>query len=309
MNEAQRQQTFDSCCSYILPHLANGKALGHTELNPHTKEFLFEHFILSEGFEQFDAGKGMIIDDSSSFLGLINVEDHIHIHLFEKSTNWDEAYHRLNNLDKEISRSMEFAFSDRFGHLTSDPLVCGTGLVVQTFLHCPALIHTGNFAKCIESLGKDIIIRGLGHEDEYISDLILIENKFKLGVTEPDILKSIHNAATKLAAEEKNAREALKEEKHSHVKDLICRAYAILKHAHTLQIEETLAALSLFELGKQLGWIEGGDDLSFGKSFFTTRRAHLHEALKSAEQIPKEDLIVKRAALIHEKLKSSNINL
>lgn len=309
MSEAERQQAFTSIISYILPHLENGKALDHTELTPHTKEFLFEHFILSEGFEQFDAGRGMIVDDTCSFLGLINVEDHIHIHLFEKSSNWDEAYHRLSKLDGEIGHSMEFAFSDRFGHLTSDPMVCGTGLVVQTFLHCPALIHTDTFVDCVEQLGDDVIVRGLGQEDEFIADLILIENKFKLGVTEPDILKCVHTAATKMTAMEQEKRDALKKEGKAEIKDLVSRAYGILKHAHALQIEETLTSLSLLELGKDLGWVEGGEDLSFKKSFFTTRRAHLHENLQPESQIPKAELIVKRASLIHEKLKSSSIRL
>ena len=200
-----------------------------------------------------------------------------------------------------------------------------------------------------------MIIRGLGQEDEYIADLVLIENKFKLGVTEPDVLKSVHTAATKLCEMESEARTNLRNEGQTEIKDLVSRAYGILKHAHALQIEETLTSLSLFELGKDLGWVEGGEDLSFKKSFFTTRRAHLHENLqkglsqtettqtqcpnyqedkqasagplgdaqveetagveKSRENartdlhLPKSVLVVKRASLIHEKLKSSNIRM
>lgn len=309
MTEAQREQTFQTITSSILPHLKHGKALTHKELTPHAKEFLFEHFILSEGFEQFDPGRGMIVDDSCAFLGLINVEDHIHIHLFEKSRNWDEAYTKLSHLDSEIGRSMEFAFSDRFGHLTSDPMVCGTGLVVQTFLHCPALIHTGKFTDSAEELGHEVTIRGLGQEDEFIADLVLIENKFKLGVSEPDILKVVHTAALMLAEKEEKARKDLKNDGITEVKDMVCRAFGILKHAHTLHIEETLTSLSLFELGKDLGWVQGADDLSFKKSFFSTRRAHLHHDLNEDKSLPKDELILKRASLIQEKLKSSTIKM
>lgn len=308
MNEAEREQTFKSITSSILPHLNEGKALTHEQLTPHTKEFLFEHFILSEGFEQFDTGRGMIIDDTCSFLGLINVEDHIHIHLFEKSKNWDQAYEKLSHLDKEIGQAMEFSFSDRFGHLTSDPLVCGTGLVVQTFLHCPALIHTGEFAECVENLGSDITIRGLGQEDEFIADLVLVENKFKLGVTEPDILKVVHSAAIKLTEKEAEARLGLKNKNDTEVKDMVSRAFGILKHAHTLHIEEALTSLSLFELGKDLGWVQGADALSFKESFFSTRRAHLHDNAEE-KSMPKEELLLKRASLFHEKLKSSSIQM
>ena len=309
MNVTERVQALATSTQVILDHLEKGQVLTQKELTPHVKEFLFEHFILNEGFEQFDEGRAMIIDESSTFLGLINVEDHIHVHLFEKSFNWDAAYHRLNDLDKHIGQSMEFAFSDRFGHLTADPMVCGTGLVVQTFLHVPALIHTESFAEVVCNLGSDVIVRGLGKEDEYIADLVLIENKFKLGVTEPDILKSVHKAAETLCTAEEKARKKLRSEGQPQIKDLVGRAFGILRHAHSLQIEEALTSLSLLELGRQVGWVEGGDRLDFKKSFFSTRRAHLHESLSSKEQIPKADLIIRRADLIHNELESARLSL
>src|SRR3989344_6421047 len=69
MNEGDRKEVFATCTSSILPHLQNGKVLSQDSLTPHLKEYLFEHFILNEGFEQFDTGRGMIIDSTGSFLG------------------------------------------------------------------------------------------------------------------------------------------------------------------------------------------------------------------------------------------------
>lgn len=307
MNEGERHQTFATASAAILPHLSAGKTLSSHELSTHTKELLFEHFILSEGFEQFEEGKGMIIDDSSAFLGLLNVENHIHIHLFENSTNWEEAYRRLDLLDHEIGRSMEFAFSKRFGHLTSDPMVCGTGLAVQTFLHLPALIHTGKFTDEIEKLGEEVTIRGLGQKDEFIADLVLIENKCKLGVTEPDILKVVHTAAQQLTEAEQRVRQTLESDDALQIKDFVSRAFAILKHAQTLQIEETLTSLSLFELGCAMGWIEGGEAMQFKKSFFTIRRAHLHEQLQTKEPLTKQQLQIERAKIIRNSLATAKL--
>ncbi len=309
MAESDKNQVLTTCTSSILPQLQNGKVLSQEELTPHIKEYLFEHFILNEGFEQFDKGRAMIIDDTGAFLGLINVEDHIHLHLFEKNTNWDEAYLRLGHLDKELGKNMEFAFSHRFGHLTSDPKICGTGLVVQTFLHIPALIHRENFSDLLCELEEDVIIRGLGQENQFIADIALIENRFKLGVAEPDILNSVHKAAETLVQAEIEARKKVIEAGNPLIKDLVSRAFGILKHAHFLQIEETLSSLSLFELGKQLGWIEGGESLEFKKYFFTSRRAHLHEALQTLEPIAKSDLIIKRAQFIRNELGTANLRL
>ncbi len=309
MSETDRKQVLTTCAASLIPQLQNGKVLTQEELTPHIKEYLFEHFILNEGFEQFDTGRGMVIDDTGTFLGLINVEDHIHIHLFEKTTNWDEAYQRLGHLDKELGKSMEFAFSHRFGHLTSDPMVCGTGLAVQTFLHIPALIHSGALTDLLCELGHDVIVRGLGQDNQFIADIALVENRFKLGVTEPDILNSVHKAAETLAQAEGLAKKKLLDGNDESMKDLVARAFGVLKHAHSLQIEETLTSLSLFELGKQLGWIDGGQSLEFKKCFFTSRRAHLHEVFQTQEPIAKNDLILKRAQYLHKELGTANLTL
>lgn len=301
MSVVDAEQTLD-IITKSLAKLPPTKILRGDTLLPLDKEFLFEHFLLHEGFEKFDPGRALILDDSAHFLGLINVEDHLHMHLFAIRDELETAYQKLAHIELTLAKTLSFAYSDCFGYLTSDPRIAGTGLIVQAYLHLPAMIHLKQFVEVSEKIGGDVIIRGLGPESAYIADIVLIENRFKLGVTEENILKTVRTIATKFMEEEKQLRTHLKETDSDLLKDKIGRAFGLLSYAQTLQIQETLFNLSLFHLGKELGWIEHGESFDFFDLFFSTRRGHLQKLFQE-KTTTKEAISQKRAEMVRDRLK------
>ncbi len=270
----------------LAPFLDNPIFLSKDTITPLEKEFLFEHFILSEGYEKFDAGKGLVVDNSGLVLGLINVEDHLHLHLYNTDRNLSEAYTKISTLEKEMSKTIPFSFSERFGYLTSDPHYAGTGLTVQAFLHLPLLIQLKRFPEIQDKLSSDVIIRGLGKENEYLADLALLENKNTLGVCEKSTLEAIVKNATFLEEEEKKLEALLSEEDKNLLKDKVSRSFGLLSYAHSLHAHEALASLSLIELGRRLHWIDG--EFTFHEHFFSLRRAHLLSSPCLSTQINEE---------------------
>ncbi len=273
------------------------------------KELVFEHFLCLESFQNAGKGQGFILDDTGRSLILINIKNHLQIGLFDISKDVIPAWTELANLETELGKKIEYAFSPRFGYLTSDSLLCGTALQAFFYLHVPALHHTGQLHEMIsKQKDENILPMSLeGNINDLIGDILILKNHYTLGVTEENILHSLQTMTLKLAAAEKTVRSHLKEEGNPEIKDLVSRAYGLLIHSYQLQTKEALGALSLLKLGLDLGWITGITNQTINTLFFQCRHAHLAHILQQKTfDIP--DLPHKRAEFIHKSLQGIVLN-
>ncbi len=253
-------------------------------LSPHLKELIFEHFMLSEGFEKQDSGRAFIVDNTAKFLGVVNLGDHLHLHHLSFDSDVSIPWKFLSNLEQTLSKQLTFSYSPRFGFLTSEPSNCGTGLLVRALLHLPAILHLGKFAQIEESLPEELSVKGLGNEDEHLADFVLLENAFTLGVSEDSIVKSVQAQANSLVEKELKLRNNLTLEETQILKEKIARGFGLLSSAYSLEVNEALSSLSLVYLGTKLGWLETSEEFAFFDLFFSCRRAHLLE-LTNTESI------------------------
>src|SRR5579883_1785136 len=187
------------------------------------KEFLFEHFLCEESFQNAGSGQGVAVDWDGHFLGLLNIGNHFEMHWIDCDDAWEETWSQLANLEKAIGKELSFAFSQKFGYLTSRLSDCGTALSVCAYLHIPALNHTGQLHTLLQNLEDVRAISMEGTMEHLLGDFLLVKNAFTLGVSEEAILRSVHLAATKLIGAERAARKTMMEKNDSAVKDLISR--------------------------------------------------------------------------------------
>jgi len=305
MKEEQYHQTLDLIQKNLLSskELEQPILLKAEEVSALDKEFLFEHFLYMEGFQNTLSGQAFVVDNTSRFLGMVNIEDHLQMQLIDCSGNWESAWNKINQIETAMSQSIEFAFSPRFGYLSSDPFLCGTGLIVLIYLHLPALIHTRQLKEILEKQkDEDVIATGMqGTLDEIVGDIIVLRNHFTLGLSEENILQSLHSMTMKLMALEKTLRSNLQQGKNAELKDHVSRAYGLLLHSYQLQTKEALDALSMMKLGLDLGWIEGITDQKLNEIFFHCRRAHLLLSLPETIADPAE-IARKRTEYLHQQM-------
>lgn len=268
------------------------------------KDFLSEHFLSNQNFNQAHAGEGFILDESGTFLVTLNMRDHIHLQVIDCQGELESAWTKLVKLETHLGKSINYSFLSKFGFLTADPAQCGTGLIVTVYLQLPALIHTVKLDKMLETYADDsLIISGFqGDPQEIIGDILMVQNNYTLGLTEENILASIRSFVTKLVAEETTARNQIKREDNPELKDRVSRAYGILIHSYQIEAIEALNALSLLKMGVGAGWITGIDDTELNRLFFTCRRAHLLNA--SNKKFTPEEMPHQRAECIHQALKN-----
>ncbi len=262
---------------------------------PLDKEFLLEHFLIIDSFHMAHSGEGFVIDQGSDFLGIMNLNNHLQLHLLDTDQEIEKAWNRLIKIEECVGKKVDFAFTPRFGFLNTDYSKAGTGLSITLFLHLPALIHTGELAELLEKEKEDEIeILGLqGNAKEMIGDLLLARNRCSIGLTEEYLLTSLRMWATRAVVAEVSCRKRAKEGNNEVLKNKVTRALGLLTHSYQMETVEALNALSLIKLGVELGWILAPSTLSLTPIFFNCRRAHLLHQLD--KKVDVQELPRKRA--------------
>lgn len=221
----------------------------------------------------------------------------------------ENTWNRLVKIETGLGKAVNYAFSPKFGFLTSDPTQCGTALIVTIYLHLPALFQTAAIDEALETLADEsITVSGIqGDPEEIIGDILAIRNNFTLGITEENIIASLRSFGTKLQVEESTKKKHIKNANSADIKDKVSRAYGILIHSYQIEAVEALNAISLLKLGTEMGWLSGMSIAQFNELFFNCRRAHL--LCKLDEKIKQEEIGHKRAEFIHKTLKNVTLNI
>ena len=271
------------------------------------KEYILEHFWTTCNKRDAEFKSGMIVDQSGTFLAILNGEDHLILHTIDTQSDWKQTQNKLFLIEAELSNNHSFAYSPQFGYLTSTPSNSGTAFTVQAFLHLPALIHLNQIEEVlVKEIDDSIRAKGLREKKWFIGDILVIENRYTLGITENHILEEVHQSATKLINLEKTLRNDLIEMPPSEIINQTSRAIGLLKYAHEIELEEALSALSFIKLGIDLKWVSGLSDQDINPILFGISRAHL--TFLNNKPIIHDQLTQKRAKFLQKALKSITMN-
>lgn len=288
------------------PQWVNPKLFKAEDLSFFDKEYLVEHFFTIEDFHQASTGEAFLIDEAGESIITFNLSDHISYYRLDTKGDLEGTWSRLVKMETSLGNNLAYAFSQKFGFLTSSFDCCGTGLQVTTYLHLPALLHTRKIEDLLEKeADENFVIMGIqGSPTEIIGDLFAVRNNYSLGVTEENTLSLVRSLTSKLMTEEKQARDQIKQTQNPDILDKVSRAYAILLYSYQIEAIEALNAISLCKLGTAMGWLSGITEDELNTLFFNCRRAHLLCKYPEKTTISQEDILHKRAEFIHQALQN-----
>lgn len=302
LDKTREEQVFALLREELIasPELKSPQTFKTSEISPLEKEFLLEHFLVSDGLYQARGNEGFVLDASGSFMGILNVRDHLQLLLLDTHQEIEKAWNRLVKIEGSLSKALTFAFQPRFGFLTADPRLSGTGLSIKLYLHIPAIIHMGELAELLErEKEEEVEAVGLqGKTTEMIGDILVAQNRCTLGLTEEYILTTMRMWATRAVVAEISLRKKLAQHGNEAIKNKVTRALGLLTHSYQLDAIEAFNALSLVKLGVEIGWVTKPADLNLNALLFNSRRAHLVHTLGGNISIP--DLPRKRAEWMHQ---------
>ena len=285
-----------------LPQMAGCFAAAMDTLTALDKQILVERHLISREHAAKSAGSGLVLNPEESLCVMINEEDHLRMQSLRPGLQVRQAWLAIDQVDTELERRLDYAFSPELGYLTACPTNLGTGIRVSAMLHLPGLVLSEQINQIIQSVNKlGLAVRGLyGEGTEALGNVFQVSNQMTLGETEAHIVERINKVLEQILEHELNARQSLLEKKPKTVFNHIGRAYGILANAHSISSKETMNLLSLFRLGIDLGMFPGEERSLIDELFIITQPAHLQK--RFTEKLGAEERDLLRADMLRDRL-------
>lgn len=266
------------------------------------RDLLVEKNLISPAHAVDGSGKGVLLDDKETVSIMINEEDHLRLQVLIPGFQLNKAWEIANSLDDLFEEKLDFAFSEKWGYLSSCPTNTGTGLRASVMVHLPALNMTNNIEKMLGAVSKlGLAVRGLyGEGSNSSGNIFQISNQITLGHSEKDIIDNLISVTNQIIEQEKKARESLRKKKKIDLYDRIKRSYGTLKYAYKISGEEAMELLSNVKLGIDMDIIDNVDKKVLSQLLVLIRSAHIQKVNgKELEAIERD---IKRAELVQTRL-------
>jgi len=223
------------------------------------KKVLVEKHLISPSLVNESKGGAVMLNEDESVSIMINEEDHLRIQCLFPGFQVQEAWERATAIDDIFEESVNYAFDDKRGYLTSCPTNVGTGLRASVMMHLPALVMSHQINRILSAVNQvGLTVRGIyGEGSEAVGNIFQISNQITLGQSETEIIDNLQSVVMQIIEHERNARERLLADSALRITDRVMRSYGILSYAAILELKESAQRLSDIRLGVDLGILQG----------------------------------------------------
>ncbi len=220
----------------------------------------------------------LLVAPGGATTALVNGEDHVRLHVYESGFHPQSALSRLQSLEEELEKTLDFAFLDDFGYLTASPVNAGTGLRLSVLVHLPGLVMGGEIDKILNALRQlRFGVCGLAGGGAAVRGAVfLISNLVTLGRDESEITSDFEFHLGKVLRHERTARQQLFSRDSLGLEDMAHRSLAVLQSARLMTSQEAADRLSHLRLGVGLGMMPGIDFPLLNEAMMLSQTAHLH---------------------------------
>ncbi len=260
---------------------------------------MMEEHLISPEFARERDRSALFLGRSKRLSVMINEEDHLRIQAMGPGACLEDLYREINALDDYIDGKVEYAFSEKYGYLTSCPTNLGTGIRASVMLHLPALTRRGLMDRVINSVSQvGITVRGLyGEGTQAGACLYQVSNAVSLGMSESETVKLLDRIVAQICDSEKIAREHLYSELRT--QDDLFRSYGILKECRMLTSAEFRSLYSKVRLATELDLLK----LSLSELDCLFIECQPYNLMLMGEVQSDSERDQRRAALVRERLR------
>lgn len=249
-----------------------------------------------------------LIEEKNHFFELfINNEDHFQIQVLRSGLNLHDAYTDIVAVDTELNKFAPYAWSERYGYLSSSLENTGTGLKASVLVHLPILNLLGTIVevtKMAEELGVSFSAVTENESRNYGS-FYIVSNRSAGGKSEVEILELVEAIVRMIIDIETESRDEYVRNLSAQLEDKIGRSFGVLAHSRLLSYNEALEHLSLIRLGVVLAIIKTITLEQVNDLFVRIQPAHLY-SLSSGRIEKASDYDTYRSELVRETLKGNN---
>lgn len=265
-------------------------------------ESMKERHLISQALIDNKEISAALINTDKTISIMLNEEDVIREQCFMRGLRLTEAYRKLEKIDAELSKNMDFAYDRRFGYLTACPTNLGTGLRASVLLFLPALTEGRKINTLVREVQKlGLTVRGLyGEGSSGEGFMYQVSNEVTLGVSEEDILKSVEETVLSICQAEREESERLFSKNQIKIIDKVRKSFGVLTNAVLLDYSEFLSHVALVKMGAMLGMIDIDDLEAIDDLIINVRPAVLCE--QYGKKLSSIDRDLFRAEIVTKKL-------
>ena len=297
-NTEQIKNVLNQVEQATTPFNYNLKFFKLKDMDEITRASLVEKNILSNKFinKNID-NKAILINDDENICIMINDVEHLKIEVLACGLELENALNLGMEIEEKLDKELKFAYSQKFGYLTSSPTSLGTGLRASVVVHLPALSKTQNITRIAEAVNNfGMSIKSVYSEGGKLKgNVYQISNKQTLGICEQDIIKNLKAIVDRIIEQERLARKVLAKNQVE-LEDRLYRSFGILTNARKISNEEMIKLMSDVRLGVDLGIIKEVTDLKVNQLDILSKYANLQKYF--GENLDVFDREIKRAELV-----------
>ena len=275
------------------------------ELDDTAKADIFEQFFAGYQFLNNDAKTGYLRSKTEGLGVIINSTDHINIVSMVPGSDIETAYKRADELAVKFEQSMDIAYTDKFGFLTSQIQLVGTGMQLLMTLAIPGIEKTEGAIQVLQRRAEkyDWQLIPMNHPDGTRENgIYVLKNVATLGITEQDLLSRAQKVQADIIKLENTCRKNICTKKKPIVEDQYYRSYALLRYARRLDIAEALTYINWLRLGQD--YLDTSEaDVDWQKINKLTQRVRRNYQDSGDRVTRPKDRAAARAALIREIIK------
>lgn len=164
------------------------------------EQLIEDHFLFKEGDRFLESaglnrdwaeGRGIFHNHNKTFLVWLNEEDQLRIISMQKGGNISEVFERLVSAIKALEETLNFAYSEHLGYISSCPTNLGTAMRASVHIRLPKLSKDMERLKSITDK-YHLQIRGVdGEHSESKGSVFDISNCRRLGISEVEAVRDL----------------------------------------------------------------------------------------------------------------------
>jgi len=249
----------------------------------------------------------VILEPGGQAAIMVNEEDHLRIQSVLSGLAPEEAWRRVDEIDEELSRSLEFGYSERFGYLTASLTNVGTGLRVSALMHLGGLAILGKLRTTLRAARElGVSVRGMfGEGSAGLGDFYQVSNEVTLGLEEKEIVGRVKAVAGYLLEEERRARSLALEEQGPRLAAMVRESLKVLFAARSISAGEALRLLSPIRVACSAAAVGGVSLQALNRVLAAMKLRHNTSARRSRFDLARDD--VERASLLKETFKNADV--
>ncbi len=248
------------------------------DLDLHEKRLLLEKNIITNEMENSDKCL-ILINNTGDFTILVNDTDHFRIQVIRPGFQLYDTYKDADAIDDALNSVVRYAYSEKYGYLSSDPVNVGTGLKVSAILHLPILTVNKRIGESIHFIRENgFQISGtLGNTGRVTGGLYLVSSRKYIGLSEIDIIETADDIINRIIKLEDDARDEFINVSKNELEDSAWRSLGILLYARRLNYVEAVEHLSRIRLGVVMSVIKDYSIVTINDLMVKVQWAHLQE--------------------------------